>query len=137
MSEQIQTVLIIDDDDAVRESLADFFEDQGWRVLATPSAEDALDILASEMPSCAVVDIRLPGIDGNEFIRETFRMNMSIPCVICTGSPEYQPPDDIAPLPQVFEKVFIKPVADLKELESALCQHIEKYSKGKEECNYE
>ena len=126
MSEQTQTVLILDDEEAVRESLADFFEDQGWRVLPAETAEEALEVLKRETPDGAVVDIRLPGMDGNEFIREACQRNISMVCVICTGSPEYHLPSDIAALPRMSEKVFVKPVADLAEMEEALCRQIEK-----------
>ncbi len=130
MSEQTQAVLILDDDEAVRESFMYHFEDHGWRVLPAATAEEALDVLGRETPAGAVVDIRLPGMDGNDFIREVCRRNISMACVICTGSPQYRPPDDIAALPQVSEKMFAKPVVDLAELEEALRRQLEKCSLG-------
>ncbi len=132
MSKQRQTVLILDDDEAVRESLMYHFEDRGWRVLLAVTAEEALDVLAHETPDGAVVDIRLPGMDGNDFIREVCRRNINMACVICTGSPQYRPPDDITTLPQVSEQVLAKPVVDLAELEESLRRQIEKYSYKKE-----
>ncbi len=126
MSEQRQIVLVLDDDSAVRESLSDFFEDRGWRVLPAATAEEALNLLACETPNGAVVDIRLPGMDGNEFIREVCQRNINMAYVFCTGSPKYHPPADIVALPQVSEQVFAKPVMDMSELEDALRQQIEK-----------
>ncbi len=131
MSEQTQMVLILDDDDAVRESLMDFFEDRGWRVLSAATAEDALNLLAHEEPDGAVVDIRLPGMDGNALIRAVSSTRPTLACVICTGSPEYRTPKDVAALSQVSEKVFAKPVANLIELEDEVRLQIEKCS-GKE-----
>ena len=55
MSDETRTVLILDDDDAVRENLVDFFEDCGWRVLSAANAEDAIELAASELPDGAVV----------------------------------------------------------------------------------
>ena len=58
------SVLVLDDEGVVRESLADYFEDCGWRVWQAASAEEALELLASESPGGVLVDIRLPGMRG-------------------------------------------------------------------------
>jgi hypothetical protein len=99
-------VLILDDDDAVRESFMDYFEDRGWLVVPAATAEEALNVLARELLDGALVDIRLPGMNGNEFIREVCRRNIGLVCILCTGSPEYRPPADITTLPQVSDHVF-------------------------------
>ncbi len=127
MSAQRRIVLILDDDDAVRESFVDYFEDRGWLVVPAATAEDALDLLAQNAPDGAVVDIRLPGTDGNEFLRELCRQNVRLACILCTGSPEYHLPADITTLPHVSDHVFAKPVIDLSALEDALRRQIETY----------
>ena len=127
MSDETRTVLILDDDDAVRESLVDFFEDCGWCVLSAANAEDAIELAARESPDGAVVDVRLPGIDGNEFLRIATKAHPTLACVLITGSPEYRPPKDVATLPQLFQKVFIKPIHDLNALDKALRNQVEKY----------
>lgn len=126
----MQTVLILDDDESVRESLVDFFEDRDWRVLPAATAEEAFKILEHEKPHCAVVDIRLPGMDGNAFMRAVSKTHPDLACVICTGSPEYRPPDDVVAFSQVSEEVFAKPVTDLAEVAEALGRQIEKCSQG-------
>ncbi len=120
MNKQLKNVLILDDDEAVRESLADFFEDRGWQVMSAETAEIAIDMLRQGSPNGAVVDIRLPGMDGNEFIREVYRRNTSMACVLCTGSPEYDLPADLLKLSCVSNHVFRKPVTDMAELEKEL-----------------
>jgi len=127
MNAHTSSVLILDDDDAVRESFMDYFEDRGWLVTAAATAGEGLEALAHGTPDCAVIDIRLPDMDGNEFIREAGRRNIRFACVLCTGSPEYQPPTDIAALPQVSGQVFAKPVTNLSELENTLRRQIETY----------
>ncbi len=124
MSEQVRTVLILDDDEVVRESLADFFEDCGWSVSRATTGEKALELLTHEAPDAVVVDLRLPGMDGNAFIRAASKTHPRLACVLCTGSPEYRPPADVAALTQVSEKVFGKPVMDLPELEETLHRQI-------------
>lgn len=120
MTEPSRTVLILDDDDAVRESLAHFLEDRGWQVSPAESAEQALQLLTESVPECAIVDIRLPGIDGNEFLRIVNRRYPNLACVICTGSPEYSTPEDILAFDQVSTTIFTKPVRNLGDIEYAL-----------------
>jgi len=91
MSEQPQTVLILDDDDDVRRSLVEFFEDREWRVLWAATLEDALEVLESESPDGVVVDIRLPGMDGNGFIRSVSKTYPDLSYLICTGFPRSGP----------------------------------------------
>ncbi len=126
MSEPAFTILILDDDEAVRESFRDFFEDRGWQVHAAPTAEDALALLEHQPIDGAVVDIRLPGMDGNAWVRVVSQRHPTLACVICTGSPEYRLPGDVTGLVQVSERVFFKPVTDLDGLAETVREQIEK-----------
>ncbi len=128
MNEENRTVLIVDDDAIVRDSFVYHFEDSRWRVLSAGSAEEALDVLTRENPDGAVVDIRLPGIDGDEFIRCACKLKPKLAYVICTGSPKYEISDQVADLAQVCEQVFLKPVFNLDILEESLCRQIDKLS---------
>ena len=123
MTAVVPTVLILDDD-AVRESLLYYFEDLGWGVHGAGTAEEALVVARQTNPAGVVVDIRLPGMDGCSFILELEKTHPHVACVICTGSPEYQPPDYVLIRPQVFGKIFSKPVSDLGELAESMRQHI-------------
>ncbi|NLS91946.1 MAG: response regulator [Planctomycetaceae bacterium] len=129
MSEQAYTVLILDDDEAVRESFRDYFEDLGWQVWVAPTAEEAFDLLERQTLDAAVVDIRLPGMDGNAWLRAVREVHPRLACVVCTGSPEYRQPTDITVSPQVSERVFFKPVPDLDELAETLRRQIEQLSR--------
>jgi FixJ family two-component response regulator len=124
MNQFIKTVLIIDDEVSIRQSFVDFFEDHLWCVLQAESAEEALTILEEKSPGCAVVDIRLKGIDGDAFIREACEKKPKMAFVVCTGSPEYDLPEDLSKLPNVCGQIFRKPVSNMAEIESKLFQLI-------------
>lgn len=124
MMEDVPRILILDDDDAVRESFQYYFEDLGWDVRVAETAEIALEVVEQDPPGGVVVDIRLPGMDGNSFITELEKTHPDIACVICTGSPKYQPPESVVARPQVFGQIFAKPVRDLRQLAESLEQHI-------------
>jgi len=113
----MKKILILDDEPTVRHSFVDFFEDQMWQPIQAESGESALLLLESERPLAAIVDMRLPGMDGNEFIREACKRGFIMAFVICTGSPEYDVPDDLQALSCVSNHLFKKPVADFNELE--------------------
>lgn len=79
-------VFIIDDDPAVRESLALLLEDEDFCVNAFPSAEAFLAGLDSVPPrSCAIVDIRMPGMDGMQLQRELGSRQRLLPLIFLTG----------------------------------------------------
>jgi DNA-binding NtrC family response regulator len=124
MIEDVPRILILDDDDAVRESFQYYFEDLGWDVRVAETAEKALQVVQQDPPGGVVVDIRLPGMDGNTFIIELEKTHPDVVCVICTGSPKYQPPESVVSRPQVFDHIFAKPVRDLPQLAKSMAQHI-------------
>jgi DNA-binding NtrC family response regulator len=119
------SILIIDDEHAVRQSFADFFEDRLWQVIQADSAETALTLVAETKPTVAIVDVRLPGMNGTDFIRQLIKLNIQFPCILCTGSPEFSFPSDFSELSFVSKMPFKKPVADLFKLETLLLEMIE------------
>ncbi len=126
MSNQSKIVLVLDDDENVRKSFIDFFDDRSWKTLSAVTAEEALEVLTREPVDGVIVDIRLPGMNGDEFIQTSRLIFPTLAYVICTGSPEYDPPKDITVLSQVFNKVFDKPCTNLNAVEEALRLQIEK-----------
>ncbi|PCH65085.1 MAG: hypothetical protein COC04_02910, partial [Gammaproteobacteria bacterium] len=90
------------------------------------TAEQALDLLETEQPEVAIVDIRLPGIDGDEFIREAIERQKPLAFVICSGSPTYGVPADLRQQVSVSEHFFRKPVTNFEELEQDVLRIMKK-----------
>src|SRR5262245_19976293 len=59
-----RTILIIDDDQTLRESISDLFRLSGYQVLEAASGEQGLDIVLKQRPNIIVSDLMLPGLDG-------------------------------------------------------------------------
>ena len=114
--------MIVDDEAFIRQSFADWFEDRHWIPLEAESGEQALGILETESPDCAIVDVRMGGMTGDEFIRRACRRKPEMSFVICTGSPEYGVPADLLGLSCVCQKVFRKPVTNFGELEATMAE---------------
>lgn len=82
----MSTIFVIDDDQAVRESLSLLLEQNGFSVEVFASAQAFLESLPAEMPdSCAIVDIRMPGMDGLQLQAELSRRGALLPIIFLTG----------------------------------------------------
>ena len=121
----MKTILILDDESGVRQSLFDYFEDHLWNPIMAESAEDALLLIEKEKPVAAIVDVRLPGMNGSDFIREAVSRNIFMVFVICSGSSEYEFPQDLKSMACVCDDFFKKPVQDLVTLENQLSSMIQ------------
>ncbi len=119
--------LILDDEESIRQSIAAYMEDEGYIVFQASSGESALQLLADNHIDDAVVDIRLPGIDGNTFMIEARKILPDIKFVVHTGSADYQPPRAVRELGITSENILIKPASDLK----VLCQTLKDQYKDK------
>jgi FixJ family two-component response regulator len=83
--QQDAVVFIIDDDEAVREGLAALFRSVGLQVQLFASAAEFRQTPLPDLPSCLVLDIRLPGLGGLEFQADLARANIQIPIIFMTG----------------------------------------------------
>ena len=59
-----KTILVVDDEDAIREVLSEELVSAGYEVLLAATGEEALELLPRHKVDLAILDIRLPGIDG-------------------------------------------------------------------------
>ena len=78
-------VAVIDDDDAVRDSLGALLEAEGYRIEGYASGRAFLEALPRAQPACALVDVRMPDMDGLELQRRLAEAAPSLPVVIITG----------------------------------------------------
>jgi FixJ family two-component response regulator len=79
------TVFVIDDDESVRRALTNLFQSVGLQVEVFSSAPDMLQSKLPDVPSCLVLDIRLPGLSGLDFQAELAKANINIPIIFMTG----------------------------------------------------
>ena len=61
-------ILLIDDDEWIRDSLCLFFENEGWHLIAVETAEEAIELLKKETYEIIITDYRLPGMEGLTFL---------------------------------------------------------------------
>jgi len=81
----VPTVFVIDDDASVRESIQDLLESVGLRAECFGTAEEFLRRTQPDGPSCLVLDVRLPGVNGLDFQRRLVDAGLQIPIIFVTG----------------------------------------------------
>lgn len=81
-------VYVVDDDDAVRDSLGMLLESAGLEVAVFPSARGALDLCREKRPDCLLTDIRMPGMDGLALQRALADAGIEVPIIFMTGHGE-------------------------------------------------
>jgi FixJ family two-component response regulator len=85
MTEAKPTVLIVDDDPAIRESLSSLLRSVGLDVTVLASLPEFLKSRRPDGPTCLVLDVRLPGRSGLDFQRELSAANIHLPIIFITG----------------------------------------------------
>lgn len=82
---QEATVFVVDDDDAVRESLVFLMKSIGLKAESFPSAQAFLDSYNAARAGCLVLDIRMPGMSGLELQDKLIQMGSILPIIFITG----------------------------------------------------
>ncbi len=80
-------VLVVDDDEAVREVYVRFLKHDGHHVVAAASGDEAVELFASQPFDCVVSDVMMPGMSGIELLRKIRAHDLDVPVIMATGSP--------------------------------------------------
>ena len=80
-----KTVLIVDDEERVVQSIAGVLEDEGFRVATAKSGEEAIGFFQKEEPDITLLDIWMPGMDGIEVLRRLKWMSPDCQVIMISG----------------------------------------------------
>jgi DNA-binding NtrC family response regulator len=78
-------MLLIDDDEWIRDSLSIFFEGEGCQIKALETAEEGLEALKKQSYDIIIVDYRLPGMDGLDFLKRIKDTTPSVMKILITA----------------------------------------------------
>jgi len=84
------SLLLVDDDPGILETLAEIFEDMGYRAHTASTGNQALALLRDRSFNLALLDIRLPDMAGTELLSQARLLQPSMKCVMATGSTTLQ-----------------------------------------------
>jgi two-component system response regulator RegA len=85
MSDESRTILIVDDDERLRERLVRAMKDRGLEASGAPDVESALALARVDSPELAVVDLRMPGRGGLDLVKELLAIDPTTRVVVLTG----------------------------------------------------
>lgn len=111
-------ILILDDENAIKENLVLFFEDEGFLVNSVGSAEEGLILLEEGNKfDLGIIDIRLPKMRGDKFILEAHKINPDMKFIIHTGSMNFELLNsELLAIGLTNKDVFKKPIIDIDAL---------------------
>ena len=114
------TILILDDEELIRSSLRDYFEDIGWNVVTAKSAEEAENIIRTEHIDYATVDLRLSGRNGADFALGARRTFPSMKILLFSGSFNYALSDEMIEAGFSQKNMLGKPIDSIGVILDAL-----------------
>lgn len=119
--DKVKSVLILDDESAIKENLNLFLEANGFHSSAYNCAESALEaIKAGNTFDIGIIDIRLPGINGEDFIMESIKLLPDMKFIIHTGSIDFELKQTLTTLGITEADIFKKPVVRIKDMVSRI-----------------
>jgi heterodisulfide reductase subunit A len=122
------SVLIVDDEAIVRESIKDWLGDTGYEVFTAESGEEALEKMKERDFGVVILDVRLPGKTGLEVLKEVKAVKPSIKSIIITAYPSDESAIEAKKLGAI--DYLIKPIVP-DELDSLIRETMQKADCGK------
>ena len=111
MVEMLQPILIIDDEERVRDLLLEYLSEfDEFELRGAGSGEEALEMLQQQTAALCVVDMRLPGMNGTNFILAAIAARLCKRFIVNTGSVDFSLPQALEDLGMGTQDVFYKPV---------------------------
>ncbi|MBA3010605.1 MAG: response regulator [Proteobacteria bacterium] len=118
-----ETILIIDDEFSIRDSLLSFFQDEGYRVLTAENGETGLALFFKEKVDVVLTDLRMPQKDGIEVMNTIREKSPDTPMVVVSGAGRRE--DIINALRMGAKDYITKPVEDLEMIHHVIRKALE------------
>ncbi|MBI4385091.1 MAG: response regulator [Nitrospinae bacterium] len=83
-------ILVVDDEENIRLLYKEELEDEGYQVVLAANADEAMDKINREQPDLITLDIKMPGMDGIEFLRKLKEEKRSVPVILCSAYGSYK-----------------------------------------------
>jgi FixJ family two-component response regulator len=123
MAEPKAIVFVVDDDVSVREGLGSLIRSAGLRVETFASAQEFLARPRADVPSCLVLDVRLPGLSGLDLQKRMAEVKIEIPIIFITGHGDV--PTSVQAMKAGAVEFLTKPFVD-RDLLDAIQQAIKR-----------
>ncbi|RLB69376.1 MAG: response regulator [Deltaproteobacteria bacterium] len=115
------TIMVVDDEENIRWLYKEELEEEGYKIAAAASGEEALEMLLQVNPDLIVMDIKMPGISGVDTLIKVKEIDKNIPVILCSAYGDYK---------QDFttwaSDAYVVKAASLDELKKAIREVLEK-----------
>ena len=116
-------ILVVDDEENIRKLYSEELQDEGYEVITASNAEEATIKTKESNPDLITLDIKMPGVDGIEFLKKLREHDKNIPIVMCSAYSDYK---------QDFRvwasEAYVIKSADTDELKSTIKEILKKRS---------
>jgi DNA-binding NtrC family response regulator len=123
VNESVSQIYVVDDDLSVREGVGRLIRSAGLKVKTFPTAQEIIASLEEELPSCLVLDVQLPDINGFELQQQLAKKDLQVPIIFLTGYGDI--PQSVRAMKAGAIEFLTKPFRD-EELLNAIHQAIER-----------
>jgi serine phosphatase RsbU (regulator of sigma subunit) len=118
------TILSIDDEPLVRESLVAFLEDSGYQMLEAENGEQGLQIIHERKPDLVICDLHMPVMGGLDVLEQLRKEALDIPFIVVSGAGVIG--DAVHALQLGAWDYLLKPIVDMATLEHAVFRSLER-----------
>lgn len=117
-------ILVVDDDSMMRFNIAAYLEDNGYSVSEAVNGPDAIVALRDQLPDLVLCDLRMPGMDGLDVMRELHDENPELPVIAVSGTGVLN--DAVDALHAGAWDFVVKPIQNMAVLEHAVSGALQK-----------
>jgi len=97
-------ILVAEDEADLRDILKVTLEQEGYRVILASDGDEAIKKIEKKSFQIALIDIKMPGVNGKELVSKIKQINPRVPIVIVTGSPDFK--EEVSLRKQVYEYIY-------------------------------
>ncbi len=128
------TLLVVDDEQAIRDSIVAYLEDSGYEVLEAENGQQALALYEKKSPDLIICDLRMPVMDGLSLLRRIMELTDEVPVIVVSGAGVMT--DVVEALRLGASDYLMKPNVDLGVLEHSVERSLERSFLVKENYRY-
>lgn len=134
MPHERNRLLLIDDDAAVRDSMAAYLQELGYSVEQIGDARRGIEVFEQDPPDTVLLDLKLPDVDGLEVLKTLRQHPANVPVIVVSGSGVTN--DVVQALRYGASDYLIKPITDLEVLEHAVARSLQQHRLQRENQRY-
>jgi len=86
----MKKILLVDDEESIQLVYREEFEDEGYQVISALDGESGLEKFSQEAPDIVILDIKMPGMNGIEVLRQMKMINPGVPIILSSAYQEFK-----------------------------------------------